>query len=280
MFERYTEKARRVIFFARFEACQYGSPYIETEHLLLGLFREDRALARFVLGSPQSIDTIRKEVEAHVKIRERIPTTVEVPLTNECKRILNAATEESDQLKHRHVGTEHLLLGILCEEKCFAARILQARGVELQAIRERLARHTSREKTTRDIATIERVRIEEAVTAILDAWGTRDARRFSSLFEGDGQFWDIRRDVWLGRSEIEKGVGLHFSSSQDEFSDGKIDIIKLAQNFLATVTVVWERKIGSEETRAGNLRMTVVMAEKTMGWSIISASLAETEPSR
>jgi ATP-dependent Clp protease ATP-binding subunit ClpC len=74
VFERYTEKARRAIFFARYEASQYGTPYIETEHLLLGLLPEDRALPRFAFGSLQSIDPIRKEVEAHITIGKRIST--------------------------------------------------------------------------------------------------------------------------------------------------------------------------------------------------------------
>ena len=119
MFERYTEKARRVIFFARYEASQYGCPYIETEHLLLGLMREDKALANRFLRSHGSIESIRKEIEQRITIRERISTSVEVPLSQESKRILNFATEEAERLGHKHVGTEHLLLGILREEKCF-----------------------------------------------------------------------------------------------------------------------------------------------------------------
>ena len=121
VFERYTEKARRVIFFARYEASQYGSPYIETEHLLLGLMREDKALANRFLRQQGSIESIRKEIEARITIRERISTSVEVPLSAECKRILNMAAEEAERLGHKHVGTEHLLLGILREEKCFGA---------------------------------------------------------------------------------------------------------------------------------------------------------------
>ena len=140
MFERYTEKARRVIFFARYEASQYGSPYIETEHLLLGLMREDKALANRFLRSHGSIESIRKEIEQRITIRERISTSVEVPLSQESKRILNFATEEAERLGHRHVGTEHLLLGILREEKCFGAEILQERGLRLSTLREELAR--------------------------------------------------------------------------------------------------------------------------------------------
>src|ERR1039457_3383331 len=68
MFERYTEKARRVIFFARYEASQFGSPYIETEHLLLGLLREDKALTNRFLRSHASVESIRKQIEAHTTI--------------------------------------------------------------------------------------------------------------------------------------------------------------------------------------------------------------------
>src|ERR1700737_2114126 len=147
VFERYTEKARRVIFFARYEASQYGSPYIETEHLLLGLMREDKALANRFLRQQGSIESIRKEIEARITIRERISPSVEVPLSAECKRILNMAGEEAERLGVKHVGTEHLLLGILREEKCFGAELLMERGLRLSTLREELAR-TSGEKTT------------------------------------------------------------------------------------------------------------------------------------
>jgi ATP-dependent Clp protease ATP-binding subunit ClpC len=142
MFERYTEKARRVIFFARYEASQFGSPYIETEHLLLGLLREDKALTNRFLRSHASVDSIRKQIEAHTTIREKVSTSVDLPLSNECKRVLAYAAEEAERLGHKHIGTEHLLLGLLREEKCFAAEILQERGLKLAQIREELARVT------------------------------------------------------------------------------------------------------------------------------------------
>src|ERR1700720_761721 len=145
MFERYTEKARRVIFFARYEASQFGSPYIETEHLLLGLLREDKALTNRFLRSHASVESIRKQIEGHTTIREKVSTSVDLPLSNECKRVLAYAAEEAERLSHRHIGTEHLLLGLLREEKCFAAEILHERGLRLSTIREELAR-TSQEK--------------------------------------------------------------------------------------------------------------------------------------
>src|SRR5258707_13852971 len=80
-------------------------------------------------------------------MRERISAALEVPLSPECKRILNMAGEEAERLGVKHVGTEHLLLGILREEKCFGAEILMERGLRLSTLREELAR-TSGEKTT------------------------------------------------------------------------------------------------------------------------------------
>lgn len=94
MFERYTEKARRVIFFARYEASQYGSPSIESEHLLLGVVREERAPASL-------IESIREEIESQITIRERISTSVDMPLSEECERILKYATEEADRLGNK-----------------------------------------------------------------------------------------------------------------------------------------------------------------------------------
>src|SRR5271166_3106308 len=140
MFERYTEKARRVIFFARYEASQFGSPYIETEHLLLGLLREDKALTNRFLRSHASVESIRKQIEAHTTIREKVSTSVDLPLSNECKRILAYAAEEAEALGHKHIGTEHLLLGVLREDKCFGAEMLHERGVKLDEVREELIR--------------------------------------------------------------------------------------------------------------------------------------------
>jgi ATP-dependent Clp protease ATP-binding subunit ClpC len=138
MFERYSEKARRVIFFARYESSQFGSPYIETEHLLLGLLRDDKALTNRFLRS--QVESIRKRVESQTVAREKTATSVDLPLSNESKRVLAYAAEEADRLANQHIGTEHLLLGLLREQKCFAAQILTERGVQLSKVREELAR--------------------------------------------------------------------------------------------------------------------------------------------
>jgi hypothetical protein len=93
-----------VIFLARYEASQYGSPYIETEYLPLGLLREDRALLSRLAGPTSIPADIRTEIESQITQRERISTSVGVRLTNECKKVLTLAAEEADRLRHRHVG--------------------------------------------------------------------------------------------------------------------------------------------------------------------------------
>jgi ATP-dependent Clp protease ATP-binding subunit ClpC len=138
MFERYTEKARRVIFFARYEASQFGSPFIETEHLLMGLLREDKALTNRFLHSHSSVVSIRKKIEENTTIREKVSTSVDLPLSNESKRVLAYAAEEAERLGHKHIGTEHLLLGLLREDQCFATTLLKERGIELDKVREEL----------------------------------------------------------------------------------------------------------------------------------------------
>jgi ATP-dependent Clp protease ATP-binding subunit ClpC len=139
MFERYTEKARRTIFFARYEASQFGSPYIETEHLLLGLLREDKVLTSRFLRSYTAVESIREQIEAQTILRDKTLTSVDLPLSNECKRVLAYAAEEAEGLGHPHIGCEHLLLGLLREEGSFAAQLLRNCGVDLEEVRKELA---------------------------------------------------------------------------------------------------------------------------------------------
>ncbi len=140
MFEKYTEKARRVIFFARYEASQLGSRCIETEHILLGLLREDKALAsRFFPRADAAVESIRKQIEGRTMIRDKVSTSVELPLSDESKRVLTYAAEEADRLLQNYIGTEHILLGLLREDKSVAADILHDKGLRLNRVREELA---------------------------------------------------------------------------------------------------------------------------------------------
>ena len=134
MFERYTEKARRVIFFARYEASSFGSPYIEPEHLLLGLLREDPLFkSRLPSGGAEQI---RKRIEETNPHRERVSTSVDLPLNADSKRVLAYGAQESEELQHKVIDCGHLVLGLLRLEKSVAAAVLQPFGIDLTSYRE------------------------------------------------------------------------------------------------------------------------------------------------
>jgi hypothetical protein len=136
MFERYTEKARRVIFFARYEASQFGSPVIDTEHLLLGILRETTQVTRMLpAGAPEAI---RAQIDARFEIREKVSNNVDLPLSNAAKRVLAYGAEEAERLNHRHIGSEHLFLGLLREENSLAAKLLEPFGVKLEQFRTKV----------------------------------------------------------------------------------------------------------------------------------------------
>ena len=127
MFESYNEKARRAIFFARYECSQYGSANIESEHLLLGILREVKLLG-------VTPDVVRREIEEQIVSRPRTPTSVEAPLSTECCRVLEFAAEETKQLGQTTIQPEHLALGLLREERCLGARVLRAHRVTPEQI--------------------------------------------------------------------------------------------------------------------------------------------------
>ena len=137
MFERYTEKARRAVFFARYEASMFGAEAIEPEHLLLGVARESKAwLNRLLPAEMARTDALRREVEGRSPVKEKVDTNVNLPLSEATKRAMWAASEEADRLNQSHIGTEHLLLGLLTLERSVAASIFREQGVDLTKGRE------------------------------------------------------------------------------------------------------------------------------------------------
>jgi ATP-dependent Clp protease ATP-binding subunit ClpC len=137
MFERYTESARRALFFSRYEASELSRRSIETEHLLLGLLRAGKGVtSRLFIDAKISYEPVRGRLETGAG--EKIPASVEIPFSEETKRILNLAVEEADRLRHSYIGTEHLLLGLLHEGQSVAGGILSTYGMRLEAAREQL----------------------------------------------------------------------------------------------------------------------------------------------
>ena len=142
MFERFTERARRVIFFARYEASQLGSTYINPEHLLLALFREDTSLRLNLTADTR--EAIRSEIARDAPQRVRVSTSVDIPMSEALKRALAYADEESKALQNDHLDCAHLVLGLLRVEQCAAAILLRKYGVNLESYRGWIARTAKR----------------------------------------------------------------------------------------------------------------------------------------
>jgi ATP-dependent Clp protease ATP-binding subunit ClpC len=139
MFERYTEGARRPLFYARYEATKIGGSAINTEHLLLALIREGKGLTSDVFSQADvSLEMVRSEIQKRALAREKLPASAQIPFSSEFRHILSTAAEEATHLGHSYIGTEHLLLGILAESQSLAARLLIDRGIQPDAIRERI----------------------------------------------------------------------------------------------------------------------------------------------
>jgi ATP-dependent Clp protease ATP-binding subunit ClpC len=136
VFERFTERARQVVVLAQDEARALGHNYIGTEHILLGLLREEEGVAARVL---ESLDVTAEEVRAQVKRLigqgdEEI-VTGQIPFTPRAKKVLELALREALSLKHSYIGPEHILLGVARENDGVAARILLDFGADAETIR-------------------------------------------------------------------------------------------------------------------------------------------------
>ena len=135
MFERFTERARQAVVLAQDEARALKHNYIGTEHLLLGLLREEEGPAARVLGTlGVSLDDVRDQVARIVGQGDEVPR-VQIPFTPRAKKVLELSLREAIALDHNYIGTEHLLLGLVRENDGVAARILLDFGADAETIR-------------------------------------------------------------------------------------------------------------------------------------------------
>ena len=139
MFKRFTERARRVIIFAREEAERYHHEYLGTEHILLGMLKDGGGIAITVLQKAGlSVEQIRMEVERHLPRNANTLIVGEIPFTPKAKKVLEYGVEEARLMGHNYIGTEHLLLGLLKEKEGIAFKVLNTFGVRLVETREKI----------------------------------------------------------------------------------------------------------------------------------------------
>lgn len=282
MFERYTEKARRVIFFARYEASNYGSRYIETEHLLLGLLREDRSLTKWFPGQGNIEPEIRSEIEKRITRGERISTSVEVPLSAECKKVLNLAGETADKLGHRGVGTEHLLIAILRVESSMAAQILIARGINTVPIQAEIATVPIPAEIARAPSPthLSHARISALLTleSFLSGLKWRNSEELIAFFAENAEFIDVSGKRW-NREEMRKGFQTLFAPYAKKNASYVVETKLAEASELFVATVLWKNALLASEQRAWMHRMSVVLVAGADDWEILLAQATPVQPS-
>lgn len=163
----FTERVRKVLAMAREEAGRLNHEYVGTEHILLGLIREGEGVAAAVLQNLQvDLDDVRESVERHVKKGIRADVGPDLPYTTRAKKVLELAMDEARELNHEYVGTEHLLIGLVREERGIAAQVLEAVGANLDSVRTETLRLLGTEIPSSRRRAV-RIRASHAARAVL-----------------------------------------------------------------------------------------------------------------
>jgi ATP-dependent Clp protease ATP-binding subunit ClpC len=179
MFERFTERARRVVVLAQEEARALSHNYIGTEHILLGLIHENEGVAAKSLESIGiSLDVVRTQVEEIIG-EGRITPSGQIPFTPRAKKVLELSLRESMQLGHNYIGTEHILLGLIREGEGLGAQVLVKLGADLNRVRQQVIEMLSRHQGSEEF----------------DILATAAAREFGTYDEVIGLLRDIARRV-------------------------------------------------------------------------------------
>jgi ATP-dependent Clp protease ATP-binding subunit ClpC len=200
MFEKFTDRARRVVVLAQEEARMLNHDYIGTEHILLGLIHEgEGAAAKALNGIGISLEQVRQQVEEIIGTG-RISPSGQIPFTPRAKKVLELSYREALHLRHNYIGTEHILLGLLREGDGVAAQVLVKLGADLDRVRQQVIALLSAGQHNEDISGY-----EEATTPPFVAGPT--------LL---GEILSILRDIARRVEKIER----HLSRTDDDQPDG------------------------------------------------------------
>jgi hypothetical protein len=273
MFERFTEKARRVIFFARYEASNYGSHQIEPEHLLLGLLREDRTLRVLFPGEREVEIHIREEVDKRIPHGERFSTGVEVPLSTDCRVVLNTAEKTSERLGQSGIDTGHILIGILRVEGSIAAQVLMERGVTPGAVQEQFGKGSSEDNP--------KSAVTEASSTFHDFLAglkSHNSEKLISFFATNAFFIDVCGKRW-DRREISKGFETLFAPYAKKNATHIVEVTQVDTAEMFAATVLWKNALLASEQRAWMHRMSVVLSPEAGTWKILLAQVTPVRPS-
>jgi ATP-dependent Clp protease ATP-binding subunit ClpA len=208
MFERFTDRARRVVVLAQEEARMLNHNYIGTEHILLGLIHEgDGVAARALEDLGVRLDTVRERVEYTIGTGKHAPSG-HIPFTPRAKKVLELSLREAIQLGHNHIGTEHILLGLMSEGEGVAYQVLTELGLTSAKVRKAVIRRItgrSREDFAAEFGSS--VTIESRLKRIERRLGISQSATMASL---DERITQLRRDkeAAIDAKDFERAAGL------------------------------------------------------------------------
>ena len=242
--------------------------------------RENFPLLSNMMGSGISAHAIQQEIEKQIQRGERFSTTAEVPLSVESKRVLNFAAEEAERLGQRHVGTEHLLLGLLREENALAAVTLRRHGAHLAEIRLKLADNASRyREPTTPAGThysypLASEPAMDAVSSFLSGLKSKTSPDLADFFADNGQFIDASGKIWFGREEIKKEFERLLAAFSKKNTSYRIEKTISERQAAVLVSVLWENAVHTEQTPRSVIRMTILLVPEEQEWAIFLIQIA------
>jgi ClpA/ClpB-like protein len=273
MFQRYTEQTRRAIFFARYEASQYGSQNIETEHLLLGVLRERRGtLAKLFPGTNTAESEIRKEIEKRITQGARISTSVDMPLSQECRKVLTLAQETADRLGHKPIEPEHLLIAILRVETCLAAKVLRERGVTPEPIQRELAKSMHEGHVVKALP-----RASLTLGYFLEGLKSLPADELMRYFAKNAEFIDGFGARW-SREDIKKRFEVLFAAYAKKNATYIVEDTLAETAGTSVHIVLWKNALLASEERAWMHRMTIMLKLEDVEWKILFVQVTLVKP--
>jgi Clp amino terminal domain, pathogenicity island component/Domain of unknown function (DUF4440) len=274
VFERYTARARRVVFFARYEACQLGSTTIECEHLLLGVMREDPALFFKTDGTPRPSE-LKKAISANLKVGPPIGTSVDVPLSADCKRAIAQAAEEAERLGSRTVGCEHILIGLMRQEESNAACAMKEAGMKLSTLRTAAAKPGSPADSDTEALSKAAGHIFKLMEFM---WNEQNLDGFARLFATNAEFVDVSGSRWTNDMQIAEATHA-FDRLGNELGAIKLtghSILLSGEQFCVS-RVVWDVELRESGRRVGSVMMTAALENVADNWKIVAAQNTRVE---
>lgn len=256
MFDRFTDRARKVMGLARQEAQRFNHEYIGTEHILLGLVQEGSGVAASVLRNMDvDLKKIRQEVEKMVQTGNNLVTMGQLPFTPRAKKVLELSLEEATNLGHNYIGTEHLLLGLLRENESVASKVLMNLGLKLDDVRDEVLDFLGAEPVANAEKTGSAPTNSKSKTPALDSFGRdlTELAREQKLDPVIGRTREIERvitilsrrqknnpvllgEAGVGKTAIVEGLAQRIISNEvpDLLKDRRVVVLDLAQMVAGT----------------------------------------------